>query len=77
MTIRIYQGRALDRLKQLPDESVDCIWTSPPYYGKRDYGHPDQLGLEPTLEAYVDRLVEIFEEGRRVLLLAEYRRRVQ
>ncbi len=51
----------------LPAASVHCVVTSPPYWGLRDYGEPDQLGLEPTPEAYVARLVEVFREARRVL----------
>ena len=54
-------------LKTLPDESVHCIVSSPPYWRQRDYGMPGQLGLEPTPEEYIDRLVAIFSEARRVL----------
>lgn len=61
------QGDALTVLKTLPDESVHCIVTSPPYWRQRDYGVAGQLGLEPTPEAYIDRLVAIFRELRRVL----------
>ena len=69
----ILQGDCLDQLKTLPDESVDCCVTSPPYYGLRSYlpdGHPDkalEIGLDATPEAYVARLVEVFREVRRVL----------
>ena len=52
---------------QLPDQSVNCIVTSPPYWGLRDYGHSDQIGLEPTPEEYVQTMVSIFQELRRVL----------
>jgi site-specific DNA-methyltransferase (adenine-specific) len=65
--IRIYHGDALERLRGMADGSVNCIVTSPPYWGLRDYGHPDQLGLEPTPGEYVDKLVTIFREARRVL----------
>ncbi len=58
---------ALDWLRTLPDESVNCIITSPPYYGLRDYGADGQLGLEDTPAAYVERLVAVFREIRRVL----------
>ena len=58
---------ALDYLRTLPDESVNCIITSPPYYGLRDYGADGQLGLENTPEQYVTRLVAVFREIRRVL----------
>jgi len=63
----ILQGDALTMLKELPGESVDCCITSPPYYGLRDYGVDGQIGLEETPEAYVDKLVEVFREVRRVL----------
>ena len=63
----ILQGDCLDQLKTLPDESVDCCITSPPYYGLRDYGIDGQIGLEQTPEEYVARLVEVFREVRRVL----------
>lgn len=67
MTVRILQGDCRDVLKTLPDESVDCIVSSPPYWRQRDYGVPGQLGLEPTPEEYVAKLVAIFAECRRVL----------
>jgi len=51
----------------MADESVHCCVTSPPYWGLRDYGHDDQLGLEPTPEEYVANLVAVFAEVRRVL----------
>ena len=64
---QILQGDALDRLQALPADSVDCCITSPPYFGLRDYGHAGQLGLEPTPKAYVESLVSVFREVRRVL----------
>ncbi len=60
-------GDALTELKKLPDESVQCCVTSPPYWGLRDYGVDDQLGLEKTPEEYVEKMVELFREVRRVL----------
>lgn len=54
-------------LRSLPDESVHCVVTSPPYWGLRDYGVPGQIGLEPTHIEYVERMVEVFREVRRVL----------
>jgi len=60
-------GNALDVLRTLPADRFQCCVTSPPYYGLRDYGHPDQLGLESTPEEYVARMVEVFREVRRVL----------
>jgi len=64
---KVFCGDSLRTLKTLPDKSVDCCITSPPYYGLRDYGVTGQIGLEPTPEAYVARLAEVFREVRRVL----------
>lgn len=63
----IIQGDALSVLKTLDDESVNCCVTSPPYYNLRDYGVDGQIGLEGTPEEYIQKLVEIFREVRRVL----------
>jgi DNA modification methylase len=63
----IIQGDALGVLKLLEDESVNCCVTSPPYYNLRDYGVDGQIGLEDTPEEYIQKLVEIFREVRRVL----------
>lgn len=60
-------GDALERLRELPDESVQTCVTSPPYWRMRDYGHRRQIGLEKSPEAFVARLVEVFAEVRRVL----------
>lgn len=65
--LTIYHGHALEVLKTLPDGSVNCCVTSPPYWGLRDYGIPGQIGLEKTPEEYVSKMVEIFREVRRVL----------
>jgi DNA modification methylase len=51
----------------LPDDSVDLIVTSPPYWNKRDYGHSDQIGLEPIPDAYVASIMECLDEWRRIL----------
>ena len=64
---KIYIGDTLEVLKTLPDESVDCIITSPPYWGLRDYGVEGQIGLEPTLEEYLQKLLAITKELKRVL----------
>jgi DNA modification methylase len=64
---RIIQGDCIEGLRTLPDASVHCCVTSPPYWGLRDYGHDGQIGLEPTPQAYVQRMVEVFREVRRVL----------
>lgn len=64
---RIYNENCLTGLSQLPDNSIDCCVTSPPYFGLRDYGTVDQIGLEETPELFVQQLVEVFSEVRRVL----------
>ena len=66
-SITILTGDWVDRLRSLPDESVHCCVTSPPYWGLRDYGIAGQLGLENTPEEYVAKMVEGFREVRRVL----------
>ena len=53
--------------RTIPDESVDCVVTSPPYYGLRDYGVEGQIGLEKSPRDYIDRLVNVFREIRRIL----------
>lgn len=63
----ILQGDALSVLKTLDDESINCCVTSPPYYNLRDYGVDGQIGLENSPEEYIQKLVEIFREVRRVL----------
>jgi DNA modification methylase len=67
VTWEIRQGDVLDRLREIPDESVQCVVTSPPYFGLRDYGVEGQIGLEATLDEYLDNLVVVFAEVRRVL----------
>ena len=65
--IKILNGDCRDVLKTLPDCSVHCCVTSPPYYGLRDYGCAGQIGLESTPDAYVAELVAVFREVKRVL----------
>lgn len=65
--LTVYGGDARDVLPTLPDASVHCVVTSPPYWGLRDYGSDGQLGLEATPEEYVANLVAVFREVRRVL----------
>ena len=60
-------GDALLGLKTLPDESIDTCITSPPYFNLRDYGKDGQIGLETTVDEYIERLVAVFREVRRVL----------
>lgn len=66
-TDTIHNEDCLVGLSKLPDESVQCCVSSPPYYGLRDYGHVNQIGLEKTPEEYVNRMVQVFREVRRVL----------
>lgn len=62
-----YNMDALAAARLLPDGCVDCIVTSPPYYGLRDYGVDGQIGLEETPEVFIDHLVTVFRELWRVL----------
>lgn len=64
---KIYNGNSLDVLKIFPDNIVDCVVTSPPYWALRDYGVEGQLGLEKTFQEYVSNLCDIFDEIKRVL----------
>lgn len=66
-TAKIYVGDCVQAMKMMPDQSVNCCVTSPPYFGLRDYGMNGQIGLEETPEEYIQRLVEVFREVRRVL----------
>jgi len=63
----ILQGDSLRILRSLPARSVQCIVTSPPYWGLRDYDITGQIGLEDTLPQYINRLVAVFNEAKRVL----------
>lgn len=65
--VTVYGADVRVALAALADESVDCCVTSPPYWGLRDYGVAGQLGLEPTPAEYVQNMVEVFREVRRVL----------
>lgn len=67
MTDTIINSNCLAALRELPDESINCCVTSPPYYALRDYGVAGQIGREETPEAYLTRLTEVFSEARRVL----------
>jgi len=67
LSVRILTGDCRDVLKTLPDESVHCVVTSPPYYSQRDYGHDAQIGLEAHPREFVAELVAVFAEVRRVL----------
>lgn len=65
--MQILIGDALETLRQLPDCCCSTCVTSPPYYGLRNYGENGQIGLEETPSEYIDKLVEVFREVRRVL----------
>jgi len=67
MNTQILTGDCRETLKTLPDQSVHCCVTSPPYFGLRDYGNESQIGLEQTPEDYVNQLVAVFREVKRVL----------
>lgn len=67
MTVKILIGDVRDRLRSMSADSVDCVVTSPPYWGLRDYGVDGQIGLEPTLGEHLSVMVGVFEEVRRVL----------
>ncbi len=64
----LYQGDCLSILKLLPDRCIHTCVTSPPYFGLRDYGHAEQIGLEETPELYVAKLIQLFREVRRLLV---------
>jgi site-specific DNA-methyltransferase (adenine-specific) len=63
----VLEGDSLDVLRLLPSNSVQCAITSPPYWGLRDYNITGQIGLEPTLQEFINHLVAIFNELKRVL----------
>lgn len=65
--VTLYHGDALAVLRQLPDASLDCCVTSPPYFGLRDYGVEGQYGLEASPAEYVETMRAVFTEVRRVL----------
>lgn len=67
MNTQILNGDCIEMMRTLKDQSINCCVTSPPYYGLRDYGHEGQIGLEETPEAFVQKLVEVFREVKRVL----------
>lgn len=63
----VHTGDCFDVLADLPAESVHCVMTSPPYWNLRDYGHDDQLGLEPDSDDYVQNIAEVIDKVKRVL----------
>jgi site-specific DNA-methyltransferase (cytosine-N4-specific) len=67
MTHTILQGDVREQLKSIPDDTARCCVTSPPYFGLRDYGMSEQIGLERNPDAFIEELVDVFREVRRVL----------
>lgn len=67
MEYQLLVGDCIETMRSLPDQSVNCCVTSPPYFGLRDYGHEGQIGLEPSPDVFVEALVRVFREVRRVL----------
>jgi DNA modification methylase len=67
VSVRFIHGDCRDVLPTLEEDSFDCVVTSPPYWGLRDYGVDGQIGLEPTLDAYVETMVGVGRELKRVL----------
>jgi len=67
MNVEILHGDCRETLKTLPEGSVNCCVTSPPYFGLRDYGHDGQIGLEESPDAFVQQMVGVFREVKRVL----------
>jgi len=65
---KLYEEDCIDALKGIDAETVHCCVTSPPYYGLRDYGDQRQIGLESTPEEYIEKLVSVFREVKRVLM---------
>lgn len=59
--IKILQGNCIDSIKGLEDNSIDCVVSSPPYFGLRDYGNDEQFGLEKTYQDYLANTVKVFE----------------
>lgn len=67
MSVRILIGDVREQLRLLPADHFDCVVTSPPYWGLRDYGVAGQIGLEPTLGEHLEVMVDVFNEVRRVM----------
>jgi DNA modification methylase len=67
VSVNILHGDCLDQLKTLDDQSIHTCITSPPYWGLRDYGNDDQLGLESSPDEYINNMVVVFREVKRVL----------
>lgn len=59
--IKFIQGNCLDKIKELPDNYIDCVISSPPYFGLRDYGMKEQFGLESNYKDYINNTIKVFE----------------
>lgn len=66
-TNQIICGDSLKVLKTIPSESIDCVVTSPPYWALRDYGVKGQIGLESNIDEYLEKIIAVFDEIKRVL----------
>ena len=64
---KIYNENCIDGMKKIPDGYVDMIITSPPYYNLRDYGELNQIGQESSVDEYLNNLLLVFDETRRIL----------
>lgn len=64
---KIYWGNTFNLMKQLPNNSIDCIITSPPYWAVRDYGVKQQVGLEEHPQDYIDKIVDFMKEAKRII----------
>ena len=64
---KVHQIDVLEGLKKLPDNSIDCIVTSPPYWNLRDYNVEEQIGLEKNPEDFINKIVEIMKECKRII----------
>ncbi|WP_267248522.1 DNA-methyltransferase [Yersinia sp. Marseille-Q5920] len=67
MSYQIFIGDCIDSMRKMADQSIHSCITSPPYYGLRDYGVEGQIGLEESPEVFIQKLVAVFREVRRVL----------
>ncbi len=65
--LTIYEGDCREVMADLPESSVHTVITSPPYFGLRDYGHDEQIGVEPTVDAYIEHLIQVGHSVRHVL----------
>lgn len=59
--LKFIEGNCLDKIKEIPDDSIDCVISSPPYFGLRDYGMKEQFGLESNYKDYINNTIKVFE----------------